>query len=134
MYIWDLENTLSNSEHRNELALAKKFDQFHALFYKDEPRANNVRLYEACRKQHTTVILTGMMEKHRNSAITWLHKHKLMPDILLMRQNNDFRSSPEFKVSTVQYMRYHPFMIFDDREDVVDAFLRAGMPAVMVAS
>jgi len=134
MYIWDLENTLSNSEHRNELALAKKFDQFHALFYLDEPRWNNVRLYEACRKQHNVVILTGMMEKHRASAMTWLRKYHLLPDVLLMRQDSDFRSSPEFKVSTVRHMRYNPFMAFDDREDVVDAFLRAGIPAVMVAS
>lgn len=134
MYIWDLENTLSNSEHRNELALAKKFDQFHALFHLDEPRANNVQLYVECRKRHTTIILTGMMEKHRQNAVAWLNRYDLLPDVLIMRQNNDFRSSPEFKVGTIQHLRYHPFMIFDDREDVVRAFLNNGYPAIMVAT
>src|SRR5574343_1977156 len=99
MYIWDLENTLSNSEHSNHLALAKKFDQFHALFYLDEPRWNNVRLYEACIKQHKVEILTGMMEKHRSSAMAWLRKYHLLPDVLLMDRKSTRLNSSHITIS-----------------------------------
>lgn len=132
MYIWDLENTLTNSEHRNHLAKAKKWDEFHELMPQDLPRRGNMRLFQICNRFDRVIILTGMPERHRSKAETWLMKYSLFPDEIIMRPNGDLTPSGSFKLKVVKDRKFKPVMIFDDRIDVVDIFLTNKYPAIMV--
>jgi hypothetical protein len=132
MYIWDLENTITNSNHRQHFADEKNWDEFHSWFPYDLPRWNNINLLRACAKIAPVYIITGMMEKHREMAEIWLKKHNVVVDAMYMRDNNDFNSSPIYKLRTISRYRMRPFMTFDDRVDVVSAFLDAGIPSILL--
>lgn len=132
MYIWDLENTLTNSEHRQKWATEKNWDEFHAHFSKDQTRPGNVQLFNACKQSGTAIIVTGMMMKHRAMATNWLNAHNICPSLLIMRPDDNFLPSPEYKLAVVEQLQTRPWMIFDDRADVVMHFLAHGYPAIMV--
>lgn len=130
MYIWDLENTITNSNHRAHHAEKREWDQFHSLFPQDIPRWNNIALLRTCARVGQIYILTGMPERHRQMAFDWLEKYNIVVDQIYMRADDDFRPSPKFKVDTIQKLRIKPWMVFDDRADIVIAMLEANIPAI----
>ncbi len=133
-YIFDLESTLSDASWRAHLL--PDYDAFHAEMEKDEPLKNNIRLLKMCAGQDDVIILTGAMEKHRAQVERWLRRMYIdhLISQLIMRDNNDFRSSPHFKVDVLnrleEKMKIH--MLFDDREDVVEYAINSGFPAIQV--
>lgn len=135
LYVFDLEGTLSDHTHR--LHLLPKTDEkqanskdhyaaFHAEFPKDKVHKHIHGIYnvlsDACEDLY---ILTGMMEKHREMATEWLEEHGCYFDEIIMRGNDDFRPSPEFKLETLKKIwslnryKWSHIIVFDDREDVV---------------
>jgi hypothetical protein len=134
-YIFDLEGTLSNSRWREYLL--PDYDAFHAKFPEDEMKENNCRLFNICSANSKVIILTGMMEKHRHMAVSWLYKNKLVCDRIIMRPNNNLKSSPQFKTEWVREFMFRNgkssvAMLFEDRADVVQAMLDINVPAIMV--
>lgn len=141
MYIFDIEGTLSDCQHRAHLV--PDWDAFHAEFPKDEPRKQIAQLYRILAQNNEVVILTGMMEKHREMASAWLRKYNFRFDELIMRPNDNFQTSPEFKYNVIidiadRLLKSDSIhsrdikAIFDDRKDVVDYLLNAGFPAIQV--
>lgn len=134
IYIFDLEGTLTNSSWREHLI--PDYKSFHKLFPEDKPKNNNCELLRICASNSRVYILTGMMEKHRAMAVNWLFSNKLFCDKLIMRPNNNFMPSPEFKVkwiiNNISNYKHRVSMVFDDRDDVVLEMLNNGIPAVVV--
>lgn len=133
IYIFDLEGTLSNHSHRLHLLpkVSEKeanskdhYAAFHAAFPKDPVNNHIVNMINSFFEFNPAIILTGMMEKHRQMAVDYLDYHKVFCDSLVMRQNDDFRPSPEFKLAHIKdlYKKYQfdCAVVFDDREDIVD--------------
>lgn len=135
VYVFDLEGTISNCEHRKHLAPRapfndpnKSWNKFHAEFPKDEVNYAIYNIMQALWLQGNDLfILTGMMEKHKEMAKDWLRANSVGYDAIIMRQNDDFRTSPIFKIETARKTfdglnRYNQLVLFDDREDIVDCF------------
>lgn len=132
MYIFDLEGTLSDCEHRDHLLPkngSRNYDDFHKEFPKDEPIHEMISLFHVCSETHKVIILTGMMEKHRNMAIGWLTKNGIHANELIMRGDKDLRPSPVFKLQTIFKFTDPVFMVFDDRKDIVDHLILNGIMA-----
>ena len=77
-----------------------------------------------------TVILTGRDEKHRETTKTWLAKHKVYYEKLLMRPNDDKR--PDYVVKQEIFFNdiapyYNVELVVEDRQQVVDMWRELGI-------
>ena len=138
MYIFDLDNTLCDSEHRSHLAREKRWDEFHAAAHLDEPTAI-MDIYQALvLGQEACAILTGRNEKYRELTEQWFIKHDLPLVDLFMRANDDFRPDFEFKLDAIRRYIVFPSMhkkwvrIFEDRDAVVKALRAEGYTVLQV--
>lgn len=136
LYVFDLEGTISNHSNRlhllptSEEKVANSKDHyaaFHAAFPNDRPHNHIVRMMNAFyHYKCDIIILTGMMEKHRPMATKWLLGKAIPFDKIIMRDNDDFTPSPEFKLHQIEkYQKITAYnwsdvFVFDDRADIVD--------------
>lgn len=137
MYIFDLDNTLCDAEHRSHLAREKKWDEFHSLALKDDPTPI-INIYEALvRDSAPCVILTGRPEKYRALTENWFIKQDLPLVTMVMRADDDFRPDHEFKLEVVKRLittmhRKQWVRIFEDRDSVVKALRAEGYTVLQV--
>lgn len=145
IYIFDVEGTLSISHWRAHLLPPKGLDHvksaeyymaFHKAFPQDKPYIPVVEILRGIvgRGVDEIVILTGMMERHRGNLKCWLNDNvdMIMDDEILMRADDDFRSSPQFKLETIKDKFPKEFenkqiIMFDDRQDIVDIMTENGI-------
>lgn len=133
----DLDGTLCDCTHRQHLAQAGQWDEFHSLLNKDEPRTMvwaflqmlvDLKVREIPGPE--IVFLTGRPNTVRNETVRWLsEKCDLALDDdyrdLLMRPAVDYRSDTILKQETLaDYLEINKIdkrtvLILDDREKVV---------------
>lgn len=142
----DLDGTLCNSAHREHLAKAGQWDEFHALLMEDQPWqdvAGLLKMFEYMEGERLdapfVVALTGRNEKYRTPTINWLARHDLSIDALLMRPDDDYRSDHELKpqllnefLSTMQWDKGKVMFILEDRDKVVEAWRDRGFTCFQV--
>jgi FMN phosphatase YigB (HAD superfamily) len=148
--IVDLDGTLCNSAHRDHLAVAKEWDQFHSLLTEDEPHKDVMKLVNVLNlglwphMDLEVVALTGRNEKYRKLTEQWLLKHNIATDHLLMRPDHDWRSDHELKPKMlvdfitgldpdqvwsqehIDAARAQVWFILEDRDKVVEAWRNLG--------
>lgn len=139
MYVFDLDNTLSDAEHRSHLARNKLWDDFHIRAEHDEAVPAIKSLCEALwNGGKQIVILTGRPEKYRNITTNWLQKQSIRFDGLLMRPNDDFRQDYDFKAHMLQMLcnseclQPSSIVVFEDRDTVVKALRPLGYTVLQV--
>lgn len=123
----DIDHTLAHSAWRDPMIGGEGgWDAYYEAGDKDEPVMEMVRLVDALScVGHTVIGSTGRPEKWRTWTMSWLVRHSVMLDDLLMRADNDFRPSPQIKLDHARRVR--PDIVIDDRDDIRDAFLREGV-------
>jgi Domain of unknown function (DUF6378) len=139
-YVFDIDNCVADDMHRRPL-LAEGYDAYHSKHIDDDYHHSDV--LSAARASGAAIIwLTGRTVKYRSSTEMWLHQKGLwgISDELLMRKNDDFRKSSEFKVAVLGRhlsMNGVPhsdiIMCYDDRAEVVEAYRAAGYKAEVLA-
>jgi hypothetical protein len=83
------------------------------------------------------VLLTARPTTIRDLTLTWLARHGLRWDLLVMRPEGDYRSSPDAKQLAVHELRSAGFdlrLAFDDDRRNVDMFHGEGVPCVYIHS
>lgn len=137
----DLDHTLSNAFHRDDMIGKVEWDEYHSLAHKDEPLWDifNTLCYLADDDGfgYKVVGLTARPEKWRAATVEWCAKHGLVLHDLLMRPHDNFDSSPELKVYLAQCyfegaVADHVKFVIDDREDVIAAFKALGVTGLVV--
>ena len=136
-WLFDLDGTLSDADHRVHFAKAGDWDLFHAVAGHDKPRARVAAFFRAvCAMGGHAVIVTGRPERYRNPTVDWLDRHDLLPWRLLMRPDLDRRSDPVAKLELLgEFCREHwdlppsevVLAALEDRGKVVEAFRGAGI-------
>lgn len=130
----DLDGTLCNSSHRDHLAVAGQWDDFHSRLMDDEPWPDVKAFLDLFwtvnseTSQYAIVGLTGRNEQWRNKTLEWLNRHELFMDELLMRPDKDFTPDAELKPALLldRYPKEAILCILEDRDKVVDAWRNAG--------
>lgn len=138
----DLDGTLCDSAHRDHLAQAKQWSEFHEAAKDDAPRADVAFLLSVLARRSILdeillVACTGRNERYRQATLEWLIRHDLAVfDTILMRPDGDFRPDVEMKPALL-----HAFMssldvskgvfpkvafILEDRDKVVEAWRNLG--------
>lgn len=145
----DMDGTLADSAHREHLAVAKQWDDFHAGIPDDKPHWDVHTLLEVINSGILTadvevILLTGRNERYRKVTEAWLLKHRVKSDHLLMRPNDDWRSDhvlkPKLLVDFItgcdqdqvwtegqlEAAKAAVWFILEDRDKVVEAWRNLG--------
>ena len=131
----DLDGTLCNSAHREHLARAQEWDEFHSQLFLDEPWPDVAALLPIVSESFVIVGLTGRSSRYQTPTLRWLIKHKLEQyiDFLLMRPDGDWRSDNELKPALLdQWLKEqnstHSSVLFilEDRDKMVEAWRELG--------
>ena len=139
--ILDLDGTLCDCGHRQHLAAAKAWDEFHALCSFDEPFHDVLHIVNAfaANEDYSIVAVTGRSEKFRQKTYDWFAKFGLLHKIdhLLMRPDDDFSKDGEMKLGLISkaFINIDDIAFaLDDRDQVVAAFREVGIAAYQVRS
>lgn len=95
-WVVDLDGTLCDSRHRQHLAEAKQWDEFHSRLSLDNPYPD-VGAFIQSYPISQFICLTGRPENYRMETEKWLIRHSIPINALLMRPENDFESDTVVK-------------------------------------
>ena len=156
-YIFDLDGTLANIEHRRHFVAGgnRDWDSFFEACDKDEPIDDVIALLEdLVNAGHHVEIWSGRSAQVQDKTLAWLDKHINLErkidsfgvaayyrygfELLTnMRPEGDYRPDTELKqIWLDQFHQEHgvmPDMIFDDRQSVVDMWRKNGVTCAQVA-
>lgn len=143
LYIFDLDGTLANIDHRLGLLKVKveekmNWDAFFAGIPNDTPNEWVVSLLNLCDERGVILILTARPERTREATEDWLSWHAIPYDALYMRPKGVREDDSELKVKMLEkFLRLHPGLrvefVVDDRKRVVEAYRKAGYNALQCA-
>jgi hypothetical protein len=142
--IVDLDGTLCNNSHRQHLAVAKQWDEFHSLLHEDticEEVVLVIRGLLAVVKDLNVIAVTGRNERYRMPTVRWMARQKVgaLFDDMLMRGDTDYTSDQDLKPRMVE--KYfgskeealdRTLLVLDDRSSVVTAFRNYGFKVFQV--
>lgn len=146
LYIFDLDGTLADCQHRTPI-LAEKYDnnrwrRFYAACDKDEPIQAVISTMERLRRFADVWIFSGRSSEVRDKTVAWLTEHTSfmtheLETALTMRQEGDHRADDIVKREWLDGMlhddRQRLVAAFDDRNRVVAMWRDAGIPCFQVA-
>ena len=143
MYIFDIDGTLANADHRLHYILDDPdnpdWDKFFSLTHLDTPIEPVIAICRAMYATNNTIILlTGRNERCRTETELWMKTHGVPYDCLLMRARNDHRPDHIVKMellnnNILEVNREHIQTIFEDRKCVTAVFREAGYHVCQVA-
>ena len=82
------------------------------------------------------ILLTGRDEPYRDRTLEWLMRHKIVFDLLLMREEKDFRPDNIVKKEIYENViskEYQVLFVVDDRKKVVEMWREIGLPCLQCA-
>lgn len=132
LYVFDLDGTLADCEHRLHYIHKKPKDwkSFLASVDKDVVNRWVVGLLNAVSLYGDILILTGRSEVTRRATRQWLDDNKIMYDYLVMRPKDDHRADvvtkPSLLTNFIGNKDYEVQFIVEDRQKVVDKWRELG--------
>ena len=139
--VFDIDGVLADAGHRQDVLFAggkrKNWKAFFAAAGDDALIEEVARLTSLIDRDLRVVLLTARPTTNRSITLTWLAQHDLRWDLLVMRPDGDFRSSPDAKRMAVHELRtqgFDPQLAFDDDRRNVDMFHAEGVPCIYIHS
>lgn len=148
LYIFDLDGTLANAEHRvhHIQGATKDWPAFFAACGNDEPISAAIATLKALRKGGAEVwIWTGRSDEVREETEAWFSRNTIplgtilfsAPEAFLMRKAGDHRPDHVIKYEWLANLEppEHRRLtaVFEDRARVVQMWREAGVPCFQVA-
>tara|TARA_Y100000310_G_C20547602_1_gene746375 strand:- start:703 stop:1140 length:438 start_codon:yes stop_codon:yes gene_type:complete len=134
----DLDGTLCDCEHRQHLAQAQQWDEFHSKLGDDLPH-KEVALIVDRLIGYEVIACTGRNEAWRIATEKWLRHFRFHVDALIMRPDGDWRSDHELKpvlleehFGSKEKVLNEVILVLDDRDKVVEAWREYGLPCWQV--
>ena len=137
----DLDGTINNCEHRQHLAQAQKWDEFHGALMADEPNEDVKFLLDRLSLDENLLLIgcTGRNNAFRGLTMRWLRENDVLLDHLIMRPDGDWRPDHELKpdmleqfMGTKESVLRQVKFVLDDRDKVVEAWREYGLPCWQV--
>jgi phosphoserine phosphatase len=146
LYIFDLDGTLANVEHRRHIlqdtADPQRWNKFYAACVDDTPVVSVLNtLWLIARSLDVEVrIWSGRSEAVREQTEEWLMKYLRMPSVvntIVMRKVNDYTPDEVLKktwyLALSDHDRKRLVAVFDDRTKVVEMWREMGVACFQVA-
>lgn len=118
--IVDIDDTIADIGHRRHLYENKQWDEYNSLIPLDSPIDKSIRLVKVLSVHYYLTILTGRYDRYRNDTVTWLRDNEIEFDELVMKPDNDARSSFYFKIDWIGKNKDDIAAVFDDRRDIIE--------------
>lgn len=144
VYIFDLDGTLANIDHRLHYLDRNDWDGFFQACDKDEPVQNIIQILLDLSEFNEVQIWSGRSAVVEAKTLEWLDTHIKADHILggdllkHMRKEGDYRPDTVIKEEWLyqfhQERGFMPTIIFDDRQLVVDMWRRNGVTCAQVAT
>lgn len=145
--IVDIDGTLADCRHRLHYVLPggkRDWDAFFAAMHLDtcivpvRDLVNFARAADLLSGDEVVdvVLSSGRPESHRGVTEQWLRDNSVGYDALYMRPDGDTRADHIVKREMLDRIRadgYEPFIVIDDREQVVRAWREAGLVCLQAA-
>ena len=138
--VFDMDGVLSNAtgrQHYLDPGRRKDWKGFFEAAGQDALIEEVARLVELLDHSLVVVLLTARPVRIRDLTLEWLERHGLRWDLLVMRPDGDFDTSPEFKRRTVHELREVDLdvrLAFEDDRRNLDMFHSEGVPCVYIHS
>lgn len=143
LYIFDIDGTLANSQHRLKHLDAKNYDTYYGdLVYEDEPIVPVIDTMHRLKNAGADIwFFSGRNERCRLNTQHWLERKAWVfwfeDQHLVMRKREDHRDDVEVKQEMLDNMlkvdRQRLVAVFDDRNRVVDMWRRNNIQCFQVA-
>lgn len=149
LYIFDLDGTLANMEHRIRFIeqQPKDWRSFFSECVKDAPITAALTTLRALQKGRAEIwVWTGRSDEVKDETLKWLHKHGVFhpfwnpvraPEALMMRKAGDHQADVKLKFGWLSDLeppeRNRLTAVFEDRSSVVQMWRDAGVPCFQVA-
>lgn len=149
LYIFDIDGTLCNIEHRLHFLNSKdpdRWDKFYKACLYDTPNKPVLGTMKIlCDAGNDIWLFSGRSEDVRKETMMWLHTHcwnlafqlELNPERLTMRPSKDYTEDHIMKEQWLHNMldvdRKRLVAVFDDRKRVVDMWRANGVACFQVA-
>jgi phosphoglycolate phosphatase-like HAD superfamily hydrolase len=131
--VFDVDGVVADVRHRlHHLEGRPSWNAFFRAARRDTLLAEGASLAADLAGRHEIVWLSGRPEWLRRTTADWLAEHGLPAGELHLRPNGDYRPAPRFKLDVL--VRLAPrgiAAVVDDDEEVVQAAVAAGFPAVL---
>ena len=107
VFVFDIDGTLSNPEHRIRYLhkSPKDWTTFKALIPFDEPHQDMIWLTQCFKSYGPVVLCSARDDTNRKETIDWLLKHNVYFDDLFMRKANDYRDDGIIKKELLDFIR-----------------------------
>jgi hypothetical protein len=131
--VFDIDGVVADVRHRlHHLEHPKSWTGFFRDAADDPLLPEGARLVKDLGDRHEIVWLTGRPERLRRTTVNWLAEHGLPGTELHLRPDHDYRPARLFKVGVLTGLAHRNIAAFvDDDNEVIDAALAAGLPAVL---
>lgn len=148
--LFDVDGTLANCEHRVHHVQNgnRDWNKFFAEMHLDTPvepvvwltkvLADYDRLstYEQNRERVAIIVVTARPDNYRVETKSWFVQHGVRYDKMYMRKENDHRQDAIVKQEILEQIMkdgYEPFLVIDDRQQVVDMWRSFGITTLQCA-
>jgi hypothetical protein len=131
--VFDVDGVVADVRHRlHHLERRRSWSAFFHAPARDTLLPEGARLAADLAERHEIVWLSGRPESLRETTANWLAGHGLPHGELHLRPNGDYRPAPRFKVDVLARLASRGIAaVIDDDDEVVQAALAAGFPAVL---
>lgn len=134
----DIDHCITDAYWRDHLI--GEWDEYHAQSVHDKPAEDTVSLLKALSKDHDIIGLTARPERWYEITMRWMVQHDVPLDDVVMRGNDDYRSSPVLKTEraigyfgSLEAMQNQVALVIDDRDDVISAFRELGLTTLQIS-
>jgi phosphoglycolate phosphatase-like HAD superfamily hydrolase len=137
--LFDVDGTLANCQHRQRHVQQKpkRWDLFNKTMHEDTPHDDIIWLAKMFYAQgHKVIICSGRGSEFMDVTVKWLDDHEVKFHGIYMRPVRDSRRDDIIKAELLAEIRRdygEPFMVFDDRNQVVDMWRANGVRCCQVA-
>jgi len=143
VYIFDLDGTLANIDHRKHYVESKDKDwnSFYKACVNDTINQDVVRLWDHLEvQQNRLFIFSGRSDIVKDETDVWLYTNGIIPNDILMRADGDYTPDDELKRGWLYKLIAHGEFskdeiqgVFDDRNKVVQMWRNEGLTCFQVA-
>lgn len=133
----DIDGVLADASHRQHYLEYHDWDTFFVAATDDTPFAAQVALLDQLDTAVRVALVTSRPEWVAAITSDWLKRWSIRWDLLIMRNNWDYRPAPQVKTDAVIALRdrgFTPVLAFDDDQRNVDAYTVLDVPCVYIHS
>lgn len=130
-YIFDLDGTLCNVDHRRQYVATKprNWDAWNKGLVNDKPHYPVLGVIQSLTYYYPVFLVSGRSDDYRKETEEWLEKNGVEYNALYMRKYKDHRDDTVVKSEIADEIeKTHNILgVFDDRQKVVNMWIERGI-------